>query len=746
VQSSESDWKGVVGRTVADSRPAWPDPVLPPAGSPNVVVIVLDDVGFSDFGCYGSSIDTPNIDTLAQSGLRYNNFHTTAICSSSRAALMTGRNHHSVGMGNVSNWDTGFPGYRGRVANSAGMLSEMLSAAGYATWATGKWHLTPLDETSAAGPYDQWPTQRGFDRFYGVFVGNNEWAPHSLMYDNHHVDTPRRPGYHFSEDIADRSIEFLRDHMSTHPERQFFLYLCFHACHSPLHAPREFIERYRGQFDDGWDDERSSRLARQLELGIVPKDTELAPRNPNVQPWDSLSPLQQQLCARLQEAYAGMLSHADAQIGRVLDQLHRFGVRGNTLVVLVSDNGGTQEGGELGSPNVWRQLNRLPELSPEEMLASIDDVGGPFTYPVYPAGWGQVSNTPLKRYKSQTHGGGIRDPLIISWPERIADLGGIRPQYHHLTDITPTILEATGSEAPAAIKGVPQQPMDGVSMMYTFDDNDTPTRKRVQYFEMFGHRGIWHDGWKAVTYHPPGSDFADDRWELYKLDEDFSECRDLAAEHPDRVAALVEQWWAEAGKYQVLPLDDRVTERYLVPKPRPITNRKNFVYYPGVSVPNECTPDVRNVSYSITAYVDRSAATDDGVLVASGDRTGGYSLFVQGNRVVHDYNAAGTHTTLRSISELPLGPLELRYTFDKTGDGIGIGRLTVNGEPVAEGAVDTTLRFSFGGTALTVGMNGGTSVHESYEAPFPFTGRLDRVVFEMGGDRVTKPAAVHHDD
>ena len=404
-------------------------------------------------------------------------------------------------------------------------------------------------------------------------------------------------------------------------------------------------------------------MARQLELGIVPEDTEMAPRNPNVKPWDSLSPIERGLCARLQEAYAGMLEHADAQIGRMLDQLDRFGIRDNTMVVLLSDNGGTQEGGELGSAFVHRQLNRLPELTAEETLAALDDIGGPFTYPVYPAGWGQVSNTPLKRYKSQTHGGGVRDPLIISWPAQIADRGAIRTQYHHLVDVAPTILEATTTPVPSSIGGVPQQPIEGISMAYTFGGAGESTRKQVQYFEMFGHRGIWREGWKAVTYHPPGSDFDDDVWELYNLDDDFSECHDLAEQFPERLSEMVDLWWAEADKYKVLPLDDRVAERYLVPKPKPITSRSRFVYYPGISVPVESAPNVRNVSYTVTAYADRATESEEGVLVSCGDRTLGYTFYLEGNHLVHDYNTAGSHYTVRSDSEIPVGPVELRYAF-----------------------------------------------------------------------------------
>ena len=438
----------VVGRTVAESVPAWPPRVTAPPGSPDVVVIVLDDVGFSDLACYGSTIRTPSMDSLAAAGLRYTNFHTTAICSSSRACLLTGRDHHSVGMGAVANWDTGFPGYRGRVTRSAGMMSEILRANGYNTFAAGKWHLTNLDDTTAAGPYDEWPLGRGFDRFYGVFVGGNDWAPDYAIYDNQRVECPSDGSYHFSEAIVDHGVEFIRDHVSVLPDKPFFLYLAFHACHSPLHAPDDLIRGYDGAFDDGWDKERTERFARQKSLGIVPDDTELAPRNATVDAWADLAEPEQCLAARIQQAYAAMLEHADAQIGRLLDALDRFGRRDNTLVILLSDNGGTQDGGKLGSINWHRQQNRLPEPAVAVTLADLDLVGGPDSYPVYASGWGQVSNTPLKRYKSHTHGGGVRDPLIVSWPSRISDRGGVRSQYHHLVDVLPTVLDVLDARGP----------------------------------------------------------------------------------------------------------------------------------------------------------------------------------------------------------------------------------------------------------------------------------------------------------
>jgi arylsulfatase A-like enzyme len=728
---SGAHFDGRVGRTVGQSTPWWPQHAAPRDGSPNVLVIVFDDVGFSDLGCYGSEIATPNADRLAAAGLRYNNFHTTAICSSSRACLMTGRNHHAVGMGSVANWDTGFPGYRGHVAKSAGMLSEILQTAGYATFAAGKWHLTPLDETTAAGPYDQWPLARGFDRFHGVFTGGSEWAPEYLIHDNHRVETPREPRYHFSQDIADRMIGFIRDHVSTWPEKPFFSYLCFHACHSPLHAPREYIERYRGRYDKGWDACRAERIERQKALGIVPREAQLAPRNPGVRAWDSLSRDERRLAARLQECFAGMLEHADAQIGRVLDWLEHIGKRDDTLVMLLSDNGGTMDGRDLGSPNWHRHQNRLEDLPLQVALAAIDEIGGPRSYPVYPAGWGQVSNTPLKRYKSQTHGGGVRDPLIVSWPTGIAERGTVRDQFHHLVDVLPTVLEVIGIEPPHDIKGVVQQPIDGVSLRYSFSSAQQPTPSRAQYFEMFGHRGIWKDGWKAVCHHERGTNFDDDRWELYHLDADFSECDDLAEKRPDKLRELVELWWQEAEKYDVLPLDDRTMERYNVPKPRPITSRDRFVYYPGVYLPTEGMPDFRNRSYTISAEVDLPASAE-GVLVGVGDATIGFALFVKDGQLVHDYNCAGEHSVLRSSRLLPSGRATLRLAVTHTGNDAARVTLYLGNEEIGAAPIPRVLRASLHSVGLAIGWNAGHAVSDSYSAPFTFTGKIERVVVELG--------------
>ena len=734
------EFHGVIGRTIAESTPWWPQPKRPPAGSPDVVIIVLDDVGFADLGCFGSQIDTPNIDHLAAKGLRYNNFHTTALCSPTRACLLTGRNHHSVGMGVVSNWDTGFPGYRGRVSKRAGTLAEILRQSGYATFAVGKWHLAPIEETTAAGPYDQWPLQRGFDRYYGFLDGaTNHWAP-DLVYDNHRIEPPprhrdrpterdrghptERDGYHLTEDLVDRASEFINDHVSVLPEKPYFLYLCFGTAHSPLHAPREYIEKYRGAFDRGWDRCRDEVLQRQIDLGIVPEGTRLAPRNTGVKPWEDLSPSERAVSARLQEVYAAMIDHTDAQLGRLLGRL-----RDNTLVIFLSDNGATLEGGPTGSVNYLRWVNGLPY----DEITDLDAIGGPTTYPVYPMGWGQVSNTPLKRYKQNTHSGGIRDPLIVTWPGRIPGTNTVRTQFTHATDVLPTVLELLRIEAPHEISGIEQMPIEGTSFASTLTDPNAPSPKTVQYFEMLGNRAIWRRGWKAVTYHTPGTDFDDDRWELYHLDRDFSECRDLAATHPELRDELVELWWSEARRYHVLPLDDRILERFLASRPRPITDRSTFVYYPGSSrIPGEGAANLMDVSYTITAHV---SDVGDGVLICHGDRFSGYSLFVHEGHLVHDYNCAGEHTTIRSSFPVPAGASRLRYRFTKAGRLRGTGSLEIDGAPAGSADIPVTLGTHVNAVGVSVGRNPLSPVSPLYESPFAFRGQLEKVVIEIGADR-----------
>ena len=581
-------------------------------------------------------------------------------------------------MGVVSNWDTGFPGFRGRITKGAGTLAEMLRPNGYNAYAVGKWHLAPTDEMTPVGPYDHWPLQRGFDRFYGFLDGaTDQWTP-DLVADNHPIDPPRYDGYHLAEDLAAQSIAMLRDHRSVYPEKPFFMYLCFGAAHYPLHAPREFIEHYRGRYDKGWDALATSDSCAKSCSGSCLRTVSsrrATPMSGRGSRWRRPS---SRFAARLMEAYAGFLSHADAQIGHVLDELDRLGATEDTVIVLISDNGASGEGGQHGSLNYMQSANGIAAPSAEELVARIDEIGGPTTSPMYTTGWAMASNTPLKRYKQNTHAGGIRDPCVISWPVRHAAVAGeIRTQYHHVSDIVPTVLELIGVDAPTELDGVAQLSIEGTSMVPSFAAPG-PTTKRTQYYEMLGHRAIWHDGWKAVTWHRPGSSFDDDVWELYHADDDFAERNDLASTNAAKVAELDELWWAEARRYNALPLDDRIMERFLVPKPRPITSRDRFVYYSGIRIPSYGAPDVKNVSYSITATVDCHgldvrAGAADGAILCSGDRFCGYTLFIKDGYFIHDYNTAGTHYIARSQTTVPSGPATLRYRFTKTGQLRGIG-------------------------------------------------------------------------
>ena len=747
----DDHFAGTVGNTVPESVPYWPTPATAPSGAPNVVFVVLDDVGFSDLGCYGSEIQTKAMDRLASRGVRFNNFHTTALCSPTRAALLTGRNHHSVGMGIVANWDTGFPGFRGRVTSRAATLAEMLHPQGYNAYAVGKWHLVPTDTMTSTGPYDHWPLQRGFDRYYGFLDGGTDhWSP-DLVKDNHPIDPPRTEGYHLSADLADRAIDLVRDHRSVHPEKPFFLYFCFGAGHYPLHAPADYLQKYRGRYDAGWDVLRTERLARQIELGIVPEGTELAPRNADARPWAELNEAERLVSARLMEAYAGFLDHADTQLGRLLDTLDDTGASDNTIFVLLSDNGASGEGGAHGSLNYMGYTNGIPSPSAEELALRIDEIGGPTTSPMYASGWAMASNTPLKRYKGTTHAGGIRDPLIIAWPRGLdIEAGTIRAQYHHVSDIVPTVLELLGLEAPAVVRGVEQMPVEGTSIASSLRSPDAPTPKKQQYYEMFGRRAIWQDGWKAVAFHAQGEDFASDSWELYDTDNDFAELHDLAESEPERLAQLVEQWWIEARRYNVLPLDDRVMERFLVPKPKPITERDRFVYYRGLRVPSYGSPDIKDVSYTITARVDCTgldvqAGQADGVLVCLGDRFCGYTLFVKGGHLVHDYNTAGTHYVARSTTPIPSGPATLAYTFTKSGAVKGTGVVTINGASAGSVDLARTLGMHLSPSGLTVGYGPLSPVSPEYDAPFPFGGELFDVVFELGNDRAEAPTNAYLD-
>jgi len=742
--SSSEQFKGEIGRTVKESTPWWPGPKRSEDGSPNVVVILLDDTGFGHFGCYGSTIETPNFDRLAGGGLRYNNFHTTALCSPTRASLLTGRNHHTVGMRALANFDTGYPNMRGCISPHAATIAEILREEGYATFAAGKWHLAPMEEASTAGPFDNWPLQRGFDRFYGFLQGETDQFHPELTYDNHPVEPPCGPdeGYHLSEDIVDQSMAFIRDSTSIRPDRPFFLYLAFGATHSPHQAPREFIEKYRGRFDEGWDVVREKWYRRQIEMGVIPEDTELAPRNPGVRPWDELSENEKKFALRLQEAFAAMLDHTDQQVGRLIDFLEDMEQIDNTLIVLLSDNGASQEGGPTGVMDEFKYFNGVPE-DVDTIQDRLDDIGGPHSHSNIPWGWAQAGNSPLKWYKQNTHGGGVRDPLIMHWPARIKDHGGVRGQFHHVSDIVPTILEMLDIDAPDTYRGYDQMPMTGTSMAYSFDGANEPTRKQVQYFEMFGHRGIWADGWKAVTYHRPGTPFNDDEWELYHLTEDFSESRNLAAEHPEKLREMIDLWWVEAGRQGVLPLDDR---RFLFKSMRrkgtPHASR-HYTYYPPLShVPSDVAPTLGSRTWTVSAEVDRPDASIQGVIAAQGTQNGGYSWYIKDNKMVFDYNIFAEHHVVRSDTEVPIGRIRLEIRFVRHGE-TGKINLVMDGQECGTIQVPYVMRM-ISSTGLDIGKDSLSPVTDDYAAPFAFKGKIRR--FDVVLHRYRSPKEKQEDE
>ena len=732
--------------TVSESKPWWPPQAKAPAGAPNILLVLFDDVGFSDFGCYGSPIKTPTIDRLAAHGLRYTGFHTTAMCSTTRAALLTGRNHHSVGMGCLANFDSGFPGYRGKIAKEAGTLAEMLRPHAYRNYMVGKWHVTPLTEAGATGPFDGWPLGRGFDRFYGFMDAETDQYAPELVLDNSSIDPPGtfESGYHLTADLVDQSIRFLAGHAAEQPATPWLLWLALGACHAPHQAPFELIKSYDDVFKAGWDAERDRRIARQKAAGIVPKSTRLPPRNDGVQAWKNHSSDEQRFFTRLQSAYAAMLDHADRHLARLVGFLERTGMLANTIVLVTSDNGASQEGGPLGYVNSAGPRNARPEPFTEK-LARIDDIGGPKTHSNYPHGWAMAANTPLRRYKQNTHGGGIRDPLVICWPAGIGARGELRHQFAHACDLTPTLLDMVGIEAPAEINGVPQMPIEGTSFAPSLKNPSAASKAGPQYFEMFGHRGLWHAGWKAVAFHPSGTSYETDRWELFHLDEDFSETNDLTAEQPEKLEALVRLWWEEAERHKVLPLDDRFRERFVANADRFHGARKHYVFHAGMGhLPTDVAPDVRSRSYLIEADVHLVKGCE-GVLIAHGDAATGYSLYVQSGHLVHDMNIGGEHVIVRSRAPVPRGEHRLGVRVRRlaremppamsTGPGLSEFTLLVDGVPA--GRIESRLGFFnfVSWTGLDIGRDRGSPV-SNYKSPFEFTGTLSKVTVTMDDDQM----------
>jgi arylsulfatase A-like enzyme len=746
-----NNFNGRIGLTYKQSQPAWPSLPKSRPGSPNIVIFLLDDVGFANLGSYGGPIHTPNIDRLAQAGLRYNNYTTTALCSPTRAALLTGRNHHSVGFGTVVESATGYPGYNGLLPDDTDTIAKILKENGYSTFAVGKWHNTPLEFTSTAGPFKYWPTGIwGFEHFFGIQGGEaSQWNPElwqGITPVLHHWPPPseqfNQPQNHLTAILADKAIEWIQQEQSVRPDKPFFLYFAPAACHAPHQAPKQFIDHYKGRFDKGWDRMREEILTRQKEIGIVPPNTELAPRAPGVKPWQELTPEQQRLFAHEMEVYAGYLEHADYEFGRILAALKRMHQMDNTLIIVTSDNGASAEGGLLGTTNEFRVFNRVPE-NVDADLRRIGEIGSPLTYNHYPVGWTQASNTPLKYYKQTVHYGGVRDPLIIYYPRLIKNHGAIRHQFCHVIDIAPTILDVVGVEPPAEVRGVRQRPIEGASFARSFSDPNAPAARHTQYYEMVGNRGIWHDGWKAVVMHgrPPwdlaGSlPFDRDKWELYHVDEDFSEIHDLSSQYPDKLKELQNLWMQEAKKYHVLPLDDRLG-RINLAKPSMPPPRSVYSYTASTfRVPEIMAPDTRNRSFSITAEVDIPAAGGDGMLVTDGGRFGGYALFIKDRRPTFVYNFLDDQRyTISSNESVRPGQATVRFQFTKTGDNRGTGTLFINGARVGEGAIDHTIPFAVSShDTFDVGRDTGTPVSESYQCPFPFTGTIEQVVFQLSND------------
>jgi arylsulfatase len=759
---------GRIGRTIGESDPAWPKPNRAQSGAANVVFIVLDDTGYGQFGCYGSPINTPNLDRLAANGLLYTNMHTTALCSPSRSCMLTGRNHHSNGMACITEGSTGFPGSNGAIPFENGFLSEMLLQHGYATYCVGKWHLTPAEQISAAGPYDRWPLGRGFERYYGFLGGDTHQYYPDLVFDNHQVDPPKTPdeGYHLSEDLADRAISFIADLKQVAPDKPFFLYFATGANHAPHQAPREWVEKYRGKFDDGWDAYREKVFARQKELGIFAEDVQLSRRDPDVARWDDLSADERRLYARMMEVFAGYFEHVDHQIGRLIDYLESTGQADNTLIMLVSDNGASAEGGPHGSVNENKFFNNVPD-DLEQNLSAIDDLGGPKYFNHYSWGWTFAGNAPFRRWKRETYRGGVADGFIVQWPAGIKAKGELRQQYCHVIDMVPTVLEALGFDPPAAVRGVTQSPIEGVSLAHTFDDAQAPSKRHTQYFEMFGHRSLYHEGWRAVCPFP-GPSFEEARagfgsleltedklreldatgWELYHVDADPAETNDLAAAERPRLVEMIALWYTEAGKYNVLPLDSRGTLRFADPRPQISAERESYLYYPGTQVvPDNTAAKVLNRAHSLTAAIELTD-TDSGVVVCHGSSIGGYTLFIQDGRLHYVHNYVGAQE-LHVASDGVIGPGRhtLRYEFAPTGKPDvmagkgtpGHARLLVDDVVVGEADFPVTIPLSIGiGGGLAVGRNPGSPITGMYSSPFAFTGTVEKVT-------VSTSPPEHHD-
>ena len=761
-------FKGVINIDDRDSTPDWEPYLQPvaPTGAPNVLYIVLDDVGFSAMEPWGGLIETPNINKLAAGGLTYTNWHTTALCSPTRSSLLTGRNHTTNGMACIAEATSGFPNSNGHIPFECATIAEVLGDHGWNTNMLGKWHLVAADEMNMASTKRNWPVGRGFERYYGFLGGEtNQWYP-DLIYDNHPVDQPSLPedGYHLTTDLTDKALEFIKDAKTIAPDKPFFMYFCPGATHAPHHAPKQWIEKYKGKFDMGYEAYRELVFANQKKMGIMPEDAVLSPLNPYaneksvdgrpwnpvdvVRPWDSLSEDEKALFSRMAEVYAGFLSHTDHEIGRLLDFLEDSGELENTIVVFVSDNGASGEGGPNGSVNENKFFNGIPDTI-EENLQYLDALGSTATYNHYPVGWAWAFNTPFKMWKRYNFEGGVADPLIISWPKGIKASGEVRHQFCHATDVVSTVLDCVGIELPEEVKGFHQIPLEGVSIRSTFESAEAPTPKETGFFSMLGSRAIWHKGWKAVSVHPTISGwghFDQDRWELYDTELDRTEMNDLAQENPVKVQEMVNLWFHEAGQYHGLPLLDKTAVEVLADPTRPqvAPPRDRYVYYPGTAeVPETAAVNIRNRSYSIAVETTIDTKDASGVLFSHGARFGGHSLYVKDRKLKYVYNFVGSNEQMiESTKEIPTGSVIFGASFvreNETMPTTGTLSLFIDDEKVGEGQIMTQPgNFSLVGEGLNVGKDPGEPVTSDYAGshPFAFTGgTIKEAIVDVSGDQ-----------
>lgn len=761
----EPTFKGKIGRTVAESTSDWPPLATAPKGAPNVLYIVLDDVGYAALGCYGSPvIKTPHMDKLAKNGIRYSNFHTTALCSPSRSCFMTGRNHHSNAMACITEGSTGYPGSYGRIPLANGFLSEMLTPFGWAAFAIGKWHLTPAEDMNLGCNRKWWPLGRGFDRFYGFLGGEvDQWTPW-LTYDNHFIKPPKTPeqGYHNVPDLVDKAKEFIADLKQVAPDRPFFMYFCPGACHAPHHAPKEWIAKYKGKFDAGWDDYREKALANQIEMGICPPGTKLSPHDPDVIEWDKLSKEEKQLYSRQMEVYAAYLSYVDHHVGELIAFLEEMGQLDNTLIITVSDNGASAEGGPHGSFNENLFFNNVPD-SLKQNLKHLDQWGAPSTYPHYSWGWAWATNSPFRRWKREVARGGTSDLCIVHWPKGIKEKNAIRRQFAHAIDLVPTVLDALKIKMPTSINGVAQNPLEGVSLMRTFDDAKAKVSREAQYFEMFAQRAIYVDGWRAYAPWEFGKqitskDLANDKWMLFHVEKDFSESTDLAAKNPGKLEELKQLWWVQASKYKVLPLDGRGVERLATPRPQMSAPRDRYVYFPGTGeIESSNAADVRHRSHTIAAEVEIPEGGATGVLLAHGSSFGGYTFFInKDHKLQFSHNYVGLKEfKIVSTEKVPTGKVTLRWQFTRTGPpdiaagkgAPGSGKLFVNDKEVGEGEIPVTCAIAYGlsGDGLCCGRDSLTPVSADYHGENPFTGVIRRVIVNVAAAQQPAPKGPERD-